>query len=112
MFLDAHAERIRIVGEASTGLEALGLVEVLKPDLLLLDLEMPELHGLEVLRQIKARRTSPEASPRIVVVTLYDQEEYRAAAVNLGADGFISKREFATELMPLIHRLFSEKVDK
>lgn len=107
-FLEAH--QIPIVGEARTGREALALVEALKPDLLLLDLEMPELHGLEVLRQIMARRASPDALPRVVVVTLHEQEEYRAAVVNLGADGFIAKREFATALMPLIRRLFVDDV--
>lgn len=101
-FLDAH--HIRIVGEARTGREALGLIEVLKPDLLLLDLEMPELDGWYVLQQIERKRDRP----RVIIVTQHDQDEYRTRAAQAGADGFVSKREFTTALMPLIHNIFSE----
>jgi DNA-binding NarL/FixJ family response regulator len=100
-FLDAHAQRIRIVGEARTGKEALGLVEVLKPDVLLLDLELPDMRGLAVLRQSKAM----PRPPFVIVVTLHDQDEYRFAARADGADGFVSKHAIATELVPLINKL-------
>jgi len=100
-FLGAHAPRIRIVGEARTGQEALGLVEVLKPDVLLLDLEMPDMRGLAVLRRSKAM---PQP-PYVIVVTLHDQDEYRSAAMADGADGFVSKHAIATELVPLINKL-------
>lgn len=101
-FLDAHAQRIRIVGEASTGQEAIGLIDVLRPELLLLDLEMPELDGLEVTRRIKA---GPHPM-HVIIITLHDQDEYRAQAMQAGADGFVAKREFTTTLMPLIDRMF------
>jgi DNA-binding NarL/FixJ family response regulator len=100
-FLGAHAPRIRIVGEARTGQEALGLVEVLKPDVLLLDLEMPDMKGLAVLRRSK----TVQPTPCVIVVTLHDQDEYRSAAMEAGADGFVSKHAIATELMPLINKL-------
>jgi DNA-binding NarL/FixJ family response regulator len=73
---------IEVVGAARTGRETLRLLEVLEPDLLLLDLEMPELDGLAVLRLVKTR---PD-SPRVIVVTLHDQAEYRAAAAAAGAE--------------------------
>jgi two-component system nitrate/nitrite response regulator NarL len=95
---------IEIVGEARTGREALDLVEALAPDLVLLDLEMPDLDGLTVLRLLRSR----PGSPRIIVVTLHDQE-YRAAAAEAGADGFVAKRELTTSLVPLIHQMFEPR---
>jgi DNA-binding NarL/FixJ family response regulator len=95
---------VEVVGAARTGLETLRLLAALAPDLLLLDLEMPELDGLAVLRLVKAR---PDA-PRVIVVTLHDDEQYRIAAAAAGADGFVAKRAFTTALGPLIRDLFRE----
>jgi DNA-binding NarL/FixJ family response regulator len=78
--------------------------EALAPDLLLLDLELPGLDGLAVLRLVKAR----PAAPRVVVVTLHDHEPYRVAAAAAGADGFVAKRAFTTALGPLLRDLFRE----
>ncbi len=106
-FLDAArrfltTQAVDIVGEAHTGQEALGLLDVLAPDLVLLDLELPDLDGLTVLPLIKAR---PDA-PRVIIVTIHDQDEYRVAAVAAGADGFVPKRELTRALVPLIRQLF------
>jgi DNA-binding NarL/FixJ family response regulator len=106
-FLDAAGrflatQAVEVVGTAGSGVEALRLLDALKPELLMLDLEMPELDGLAVLRLVKAR----PAAPRVIVVTLHDDEQYRAAAARAGADGFVAKRVFTTELVPLIRRLF------
>lgn len=106
-FLDAArrfltTQAVEIVGEAHTGQEALGLLDVLAPDLVLLDLELPDMAGLSVLRLIKAR---PGAA-RVIIVTIHDQDEYRAAAAAAGADGFVPKRELTTALVPLIRQLF------
>jgi DNA-binding NarL/FixJ family response regulator len=93
---------VQVVGEAHDGEEALRLLDALQPALVLLDLQLPHVDGLTVLRQAKAR---PQA-PLVVVVTLYDQEEFRAAAVEAGADGFVAKRSFTSALVPLLGRLF------
>jgi DNA-binding NarL/FixJ family response regulator len=95
---------VEVVGAARTGVETLRLLEALAPDLLLLDLEMPELDGLAVLRLVKAR----PGAPRVIVVTLHDDEPYRVAAAAAGADGFVAKRAFTTALGPLIRDLFRE----
>ncbi len=93
---------VLVVGEARSGKEALRLLDALQPALLLLDLELPEVDGLTVLRQVKAR----PRPPRVVVVTMHDQEEFRAAAIDAGADGFVGKGSFTTALVPLIRCLF------
>jgi DNA-binding NarL/FixJ family response regulator len=97
-----ETQPIDIVGEAHTGREALSLIEALAPELLLLDLEMPGLNGLAVLRRLKAR----QASLCVIVVTLHDLDEYRAAALGAGADGFVAKRELTTALLPMIRQHF------
>jgi DNA-binding NarL/FixJ family response regulator len=76
-----------IVGTASTGTEALTLVRSLEPDVLLLDLEMPELDGVGVLRQLAAetRRT------RVIVFTVFDTDERIISAVEAGAAGYLLK---------------------
>ncbi|MBI3244298.1 MAG: response regulator transcription factor [Chloroflexi bacterium] len=94
---------LEIVGEAHSGGEALALVAALRPDLALIDLRMPGLNGLEAARCLKARPNSP----RIIITTLYDNPEYRAAALAACADGFIAKSELGAQLLTLVERLFS-----
>jgi len=95
---------IEIAGYALSGDEALKQVVRLVPDLVLMDLAMPGMSGLEATRQIKAL---PE-TPRVVILTLHDNAEYRAAAAAAGADGFVAKSEFCTALQPQIHDMFPE----
>ena len=110
-FLDVAARTlaavpaIEIVGRALSGRDALEQVTQLQPDLVLMDVAMPNMNGLEATRHIKAR---PDA-PRVVMLTLYDAPEYRAAAEAVGADDFISKAEFDAQVLPLIHALRDEK---
>jgi DNA-binding NarL/FixJ family response regulator len=110
-FLDSAARAlaavpaIEIVGRALSGREALEQVMQLQPDLVLMDVAMPNMNGLEATRHIKAQ---PDA-PRVVMLTLYDGPEYRAAAAAVGADDLISKAEFDTQVLPLISALHNEK---
>lgn len=78
---------IEIVGEAENGLEAVRLVESLKPDVVLMDLEMPVLDGYEATRQIKTRFPSS----RIVALTVHSYSEARQKAHQYGVDAFIVK---------------------
>ncbi len=66
---------------------------------------MPGTNGLEVARQIK---TLPDA-PRVIMLTFYDLPQYREAAQNAQADGFVGKSEFAVRLIPLIRELFFQQ---
>jgi DNA-binding NarL/FixJ family response regulator len=88
----------------SSSLEAIDQVELLKPDLVLMDVAMPHLNGLAATRRIKALPNGP----RLVLLTVHDFPAYRAEAVAAGADGFLGKSDFGTHLVPLIRRLFSE----
>jgi DNA-binding NarL/FixJ family response regulator len=97
---------LSIVGCASSGAEALDQVSLLRPDLILMDLAMPVMNGLAATRLIKAL---PDP-PRVVILTVYNLPEYRAAARAAGADGFVVKSEFGSQLLPLIQRLFAHAV--
>lgn len=76
-----------VVGEGANGGEAIALVRSLKPAVLLLDLEMPEMDGVEVIRQVKA--SDPEV--RILVFTAFDTDERILGAVRAGAQGYLLK---------------------
>jgi DNA-binding NarL/FixJ family response regulator len=89
---------LEIVGRALSGKEAIEQIALLRPDLVLMDLAMPGINGLEATRQIKMQ---PNA-PYIIILTLNDSSEYQMAAEAAGADGFVSKAEFSTALLPLI----------
>lgn len=93
-----------IAGRALSGQEALARVGVVQPDLVLMDLAMPGMNGLEATRAIK----TAAQPPRVIIMTMYDTPEYRVAAGEAGADGFVIKSEFAAELLPLIARLFED----
>jgi DNA-binding NarL/FixJ family response regulator len=95
-------QELHIVGRAASGSAALEQVAALQPDLVLMDLAMPGMNGLETTRQIKAQ----PAPPRVVIMTLYDVAEYRTAARNATADGFIAKSSIRSHLLPLLASMF------
>ncbi|MCH8877894.1 MAG: response regulator transcription factor [Chloroflexi bacterium] len=77
----------RVVGQASTGREVVANVEIARPDVLLLDLEMPDLDGVEALRQVTAEH--PEV--KVLVFTAFDDDERIVSAVQAGAQGYLLK---------------------
>ncbi len=89
---------LRVVGEASSGLEALDLAARLQPDLLLLDLSMPGLGGLEALPAL--RKAAPAA--KILILTMYDDPQYLRAALKNGAAGYVLKKAADAELISAI----------
>ena len=82
-----RAGGIHVVGQAADGLEAVRLVQALRPDVLLVDLALPRLDGLEVARRTRA--TSP--STAIVALTAHDEQAYVLAMLEAGATGYLSK---------------------
>ena len=99
----AEEPDIKIVGEAGDGQEALEKVKTAKPDLILLDIRMPRLNGIEVIPQIKKER--PES--KVIILTIHDLKEYRKAAKDCGADAFILKLCMDKELIPAIRDAFN-----
>jgi len=100
-FLAAVPEAV-VVGWARSGREAIRRLDDLRPDLILMDLVMPGMDGLEATRRIEAQ----PAPPRVVILTLFDGAEYRTAILEAHADGVLAKSEFGSRLLPLIHDLF------
>ena len=94
-----------IIGEAEDGREAIRCVEQLKPDLILMDLSMPRMNGLEAIREIK-RRFSKTA---ILVLTVHKTEEYILATLKAGADGYVLKDATQSELMMAVKNVLSGK---
>jgi DNA-binding NarL/FixJ family response regulator len=94
---------VQVVGRALSGIDALAQAAQLHPDLVLMDLSMPGMSGLEATRRIK---TQSDAPPKVVVLTMYDFPPYRTACAAAGADGFVSKAELGTRLIQQIHALF------
>ena len=102
----------RVVGEAGDGVETIHLIETLKPDVLVLDMMMPRVNGLEVLRQLK--KISP--STRAIVLSMQSANAYVLEALNLGAEGYVLKETGPAELANAIrsviqgNRYLSEKL--
>ncbi len=83
----AALPRFELLGEASCGRDGIELVKATRPDLLLLDLNMKDISGLDVLREIK----SCDLDTRVVMITVSDQAEDLVAALRAGADGYLLK---------------------
>ena len=97
MLLESDAD-LEVVGEASNGVEALAVVDQLKPDIVLMDIQMPEMDGIEATRRINENMSGDEG-PRVLVLTTFEQDEYLRQALQAGASGFLLKRMPADELI-------------
>ncbi|MFB7465387.1 response regulator [Streptomyces sp. NPDC056224] len=95
VILEAEAD-LEVVGEAATGAEAVPLVRSLAPDVVLMDVRMPEIDGIRATEQILATMAEP---PRIVVVTTFENDSYVYGALRAGAAGFLLKRADPDELI-------------
>ena len=96
--LDAHAG-IRVVGQAATGLEAVKLSARLDPDVILMDVRMPELDGIAATRRILGPEYPAAHVPRILMLTTFDIDEYVYDALQAGASGFLLKDALPEELV-------------
>jgi DNA-binding NarL/FixJ family response regulator len=96
---------MQIVGEAANGHDAIRCVERHKPHLVLMDLSMPRLSGMEAIRDIKKR--APEI--KIIALTVHKTEEYILATLQAGADGYILKDDSQDELLTAIHSVLEGK---
>ena len=90
--LDAEPD-IKCIGEARDGTESIDLAERLNPDVILVDVNMPTLNGIQVTQKIKA--DFPDMS--VLILTAYDNEEYLVSCLEAGADGFVLKAKMACD---------------
>jgi DNA-binding NarL/FixJ family response regulator len=106
-FISAAVRHLRrlpwltVVGSAGNGVEAIAQCEILRPDVVLMDLAMPEMGGLQATRLIKAQ----DNPPYIVIASHFDDGEHRDHALRAGADAFVSKLAYIHEVMPLLEAL-------
>jgi DNA-binding NarL/FixJ family response regulator len=90
---------IEVVGEAATGRAAVARVRALRPDLVLMDVRMPDLDGIAATREVLA--TSPDV--KVVILTTFEDDDYIFGALSAGASGFLLKRTTPEELLAAIH---------
>ena len=96
---------MEVVGEAGDGQEAILKARELKPDVVLMDLRMPGMNGIDATRQMK--KEMPVV--RVIILTLYDFEEYREAATTAGTVNYILKKSMNGDLIPAIRNAFETK---
>lgn len=99
------APQFEVVGEAENGIEAIALVKSLAPDVLILDLSMPDMNGIDCIKEIRSRGL---ACP-ILVLSMYDDEEYIKEVMRSGANSYVLKKSADTELMESIIKIHKGK---
>lgn len=92
-------ERVEVVGEAGDGRTAVTQARALRPDLVLMDVRMPDLDGISATRELLG--TSRDV--KVVILTTFEQDDYIFGALNAGASGFLLKRTGPEELLAAIH---------
>ena len=97
MLLQAQPD-IEIVGEAETGTQALAQVRTLKPDIILMDIQMPDMNGIEATRQIK----EAFAETAVLALTMHEDDQYFFEMLQAGASGYVPKRAAPDELVRAI----------
>ncbi|TAH50850.1 MAG: response regulator transcription factor [Chloroflexota bacterium] len=97
----SYESDMQVVGEAGDGAEAVRVILEQQPDVVLLDLRLPQLSGIEVMKQVRAKQTDT----RFLVLTTYDADEYIVPALSAGAQGYLLKDTTPEELTRAIRAL-------
>ncbi|MCM1241266.1 MAG: response regulator transcription factor [Roseburia sp.] len=96
---------IKVTTEAGNGTECLEKLKVYHPDILLLDINMPEINGMEVLKKIKESKSDV----RVLMLTVHNEVEYLIKALDIGVDGYIMKDSQSSELKRAIYMIIEGK---
>lgn len=105
-FMVSDVDDVEIVGEAANGAELLDLLREVETDLVLLDLRMPDMNGLEALPHLS--EIAPEV--KVIVLSMHDESAYVRRAIELGADGYVLKSAGRDELLRALALVSSGKV--
>lgn len=97
---------LEVVGEAGDGADAIDLVQRTQPDIVIMDVRMPQLNGLEATRLLVARQDPP----RVLILTTFDSDDYVFEALRAGANGFVLKRAQPEELIRAVYVVASGEV--
>ena len=100
----ASFKQLRIIGSATNGLEAIERTKKLLPHLILMDIAMPHMNGLQATQAIKRLASAP----RIFILTMHESSEYEHAAKIAGADAFIHKGDFISLLLPMMQSYYPQ----
>ena len=92
---------LKVVGEAADGLELIALLKTIPADLVILDISMPNLRGIEAIREV--RKICPAI--KVLMLTMHKGEQYLCSSFASGADGYLLKEDSDTELLPAIARV-------
>jgi len=101
--LFSSEEDLQIIGEAADGQEAILVAKELEPDLVLMDITMPRMNGLDATRRLK--KIMPELM--VIILTIHDLDQYREAALASGASAYVLKKTMMEELIPAIRMALS-----
>ncbi len=104
----ADSDGIEVIGEASSGEQAISLALDLNPDLVLMDVRMGGMNGLNATQRL--RDELPDIS--IIILSKYDLHEYREAARIRGANGYVVKMNMVEDLLPTIQQVINEQIKK
>jgi len=102
-YLLEEDENLTIIGEGSNGLEAIELVKNLNPDLLIIDVRMPEMNGIEALKLINSTPTNTKS----IVLSMHDSEEYILESIEANAMGYLLKDASKAEVLKAIHTVYN-----
>lgn len=95
---------MKVIAEASDGIECLEKLKNVKPDILLLDINMPNMNGIDVLKELKEKNDPL----KVLILTVHSEVEYLVKAVDIGANGYILKDSGSTELKQAINTVIDE----
>jgi DNA-binding NarL/FixJ family response regulator len=101
--LFSSEEDLQIIGEAADGQGAILMAKELEPDLVLMDITMPRMNGLDATRRLK--KIMPELV--VIILTIHDLDQYREAALASGASAYVLKKTMMEELIPAIRMALS-----